>query len=529
MKQHSNPVEQLRYQSLLLDRTLTQDIHEDISLPDYQPEIKRLLRITATVQPPTRYIGGGNIEFSGNVDFNILYAGEDGALYCFPASADYMLRTLADGENALSYLSDDALTCYAAIEPDMVSGRVGGPRKLSVRCRMRARVRAWGMTQTEETWNGTLSGTPQRLRHEQSVIRVLSGSSAPLHLVDEILPDRPDTDDMRIVTAEATILPEEITTATDRILCRGQTCLKLLLQNDTAADTDATPARPTVLTRKIPFSTDIPVSGLRSDSEATVSGSCTELNLILEDGRIRCEAEIMLEGRAQQSDILSYTADLCCIGQHSEVEQIPTTVYRPLRCINANFSQNETLSAKESSLPTAGLADAAATVLPESVKISYEGKSVVVAGSCRYSLVYCSEGEPSAREIELPFRYAFDWNRPPQCQDDVDAEYSVSIVNVKARQDERDGRLNLDTELALSARLWERNSISPVGEITLGQPCTPPVGSRTIYYPLPSETLWDVAKRYCSSVERLSSVNRLQNALRADQPGSLGNARIVVI
>ena len=73
MEQHTTPTESLQYQNLLLDRILTQDITQELSLPDYQPEIKRLLRVNATIQPPTRYIGGGNIEFSGNVDFTVLY------------------------------------------------------------------------------------------------------------------------------------------------------------------------------------------------------------------------------------------------------------------------------------------------------------------------------------------------------------------------------------------------------------------------------------------------------------------------
>ena len=80
MEQRPTPAESLQYQDLLLSRVLTQDITREISLPDYQPEIKRLLRVSATTQPPTRYIGGGNIEFSGNIDFSILYAAEDGAL-----------------------------------------------------------------------------------------------------------------------------------------------------------------------------------------------------------------------------------------------------------------------------------------------------------------------------------------------------------------------------------------------------------------------------------------------------------------
>ncbi|MBQ7338761.1 MAG: hypothetical protein IJW40_09960 [Clostridia bacterium] len=534
MEIRPNTTETLRYQDLLIDRTLAQDITQELSLPDYQPEIKRLLRVSATVQPPTRYIGGGNIEFSGNVDFNILYAGEDGALYCFPTSADYTLRTAADGENTLSYLPDENMTCYALIEPDLVNGRVAGPRKLTVRCRMRAHVRAWGGSSPEEIWTGKLCGTPQRLRTELTVARVLNGTGAPLQVSDEILLERAsESDDTRIVTAEACVLPEEITTAADRVSCRGQLCLKLLLQRDVReSDAETTePMLPTVISRKIPFTADIPVEGLLPGGEAVVQGSCTELNLILEDGKILCEAELLLDARTQHRESLSYTADLCCIGQHTTVETSAEHACRPVRCINTNFSQNETLAAKETSLPTAArLADVHGTVLPDSIALTSEGSRCVVSGTCRYSLIYLSDGELASRELELPFRYTLDMGQTPAGGESAIAyDHSVRIVNCKARLDERDGRLNIDAELCLSLRLWENVTFYPVATVKVDAPCQTPVGSRTIYYPLPGETLWSVAKRYCSSVEQLSTKNHLPAAIRADDPASLGGAHIVVI
>ena len=43
----------LRLQLPLCDKTVTSEVAGDFSLPDYQPEIKRLLRVSATVQPPS--------------------------------------------------------------------------------------------------------------------------------------------------------------------------------------------------------------------------------------------------------------------------------------------------------------------------------------------------------------------------------------------------------------------------------------------------------------------------------------------
>ena len=70
-------------------RTLTTDLSGDFSLPDYQPEIKRLLRIIASPSPPERYVSGGNMDLDGALDYFVLYMGNDAKLYCAPLSSDY--------------------------------------------------------------------------------------------------------------------------------------------------------------------------------------------------------------------------------------------------------------------------------------------------------------------------------------------------------------------------------------------------------------------------------------------------------
>ena len=533
MEQHTTPTESLQYQNLLLDRILTQDITQELSLPDYQPEIKRLLRVNATIQPPTRYIGGGNIEFSGNVDFTVLYAGEDGALYCFPFTSEYVLHTTADAESPLSYFPDNTLCCYATPEAESAGGRVLGPRKLNVRCRIRAHVHAWANCSTEEAWSGTLHGIPQRLREEVSCAKMLHGNAAPATVHDEILLERDLAgEDTRIVTADATLLPEEVTPTSDRVNCRGQLCLKLLLQRDPTPGEDAdhaTAPPPVILTRKLPFTAEIPVTGLLPGGEAVVQGSCTELHLTLEDGKLLCDATIALEARTQHKETLSYTRDLCCIGQQSTVELQNSHVPSPIRCINTNLSQSELLTAQEFGAPAgATVIDVWAGVQPETVTITTEGNRCIITGSCHYHLLYRNDAEFSTREIERPFRCSVDMGQNRFTSAAPGHDCTVQVIHAKARADEREGRVSIDTELSIAMRLWEYQSISPVSTVTLGKECTVPTAQRTIYYPAPNENVWSVAKRYCSSVDALCRKNHLPD-IRADHPDSLGGAHILVI
>ena len=64
-------------QTVCADITVAEEIGRDFVLPDYQPEIRKVLRVTPSVRPPSRFLGTDEAEFSGNVDYYVVYAGAD--------------------------------------------------------------------------------------------------------------------------------------------------------------------------------------------------------------------------------------------------------------------------------------------------------------------------------------------------------------------------------------------------------------------------------------------------------------------
>ena len=57
------------------EKTVTTELSGDFTLPDYQPEIKRLLKVSAEVLPPQKYVGDSEGEISGGIDYYVLYTG----------------------------------------------------------------------------------------------------------------------------------------------------------------------------------------------------------------------------------------------------------------------------------------------------------------------------------------------------------------------------------------------------------------------------------------------------------------------
>ena len=79
-------------------RELSAEVAGDFTLPDYQPEIKRLLRIGVNLLPPNPFAGSSGAELTGSMDYYVLYVGQDGGVYCAPLSAEYRLETKGEPE-----------------------------------------------------------------------------------------------------------------------------------------------------------------------------------------------------------------------------------------------------------------------------------------------------------------------------------------------------------------------------------------------------------------------------------------------
>ena len=115
-----------KLQSEYLSRTMTTDLATEFVLPDYQPEIKRLLRVRAIPLPPDQYLGGSTAEFSGTVEFQVLYAAEDSSLWCVTRREDYRLSCPFDVNDEFDL--SEGFVCDVKTDVEGVSGRVLAPR-----------------------------------------------------------------------------------------------------------------------------------------------------------------------------------------------------------------------------------------------------------------------------------------------------------------------------------------------------------------------------------------------------------------
>ena len=71
----------------------------EYTLPDYFPDIKRILHVFSDVRKTGMYVSDDKIEYEGCVNCSVLYRGEDKSLQCAEFKAEFSDRIQIKGEN----------------------------------------------------------------------------------------------------------------------------------------------------------------------------------------------------------------------------------------------------------------------------------------------------------------------------------------------------------------------------------------------------------------------------------------------
>ena len=116
------------------DLTLACEAGGEYTMPDYYPEVRRIVSYTAEALPDTKFLSGDTLEAGGTLAFTVTYIGEDGAIVALPYATEYSGKIQLPSE-----VRGAGEICIDA-ECEDVQCRVLAPRRISIRGRVRQRI-----------------------------------------------------------------------------------------------------------------------------------------------------------------------------------------------------------------------------------------------------------------------------------------------------------------------------------------------------------------------------------------------------
>jgi len=463
----------------LCNRIITAEMSNDYTLPDYQPEIRRVLGVKEHIQSTAKYISGDMAEINGNVDYTVIYVGADGELYSAPLSAEYSASA-----PVASVSGCEPCATLANVSAESVTARVTAPRKLTVRCRLNCHVRAYGRTTLSEAISGEVSdpSSIQRLTKEGLYLSVASGMSELVEVSDSADAD----DDCRAVSADACVCINDSVCEGSRVAVKGEVLIKLVCAGESDGDYYT-------LTRRLPFSQYIELEGsVDPSASARAKGYVDTVSVSLEEGKIIMGVSFFVGAEATSNKTFGYTADLYSTKRYCsckyEKRKMPTVI----KDLSEKLSVSEKVSFADMNLGGAPeIIDFIGRASVSSAK--WEDGRCVISGESRCGVICKHDGEISQNEVTIPFSYDFECAEVSEIQRE-DCDVSVCVTSMEAKADGES--VEVACELALCGTVLGYGEIECVSEAVMGENIERGGSDIVICYPSSGESSWDVAKKY---------------------------------
>ncbi len=474
-----------------MEKVLPIETNTEITLPDYRSEISRLLWVRPRVMPPASFIGGGKADFSGACFYDILYVGPDGCLYGETREDSYAFSLPMEKEGA---------EIFANVTPESLVSRVLGPRKLSLRCRMRADVKGYAKEDlsVKTTGEGERGNEILYLSDFAESGEMLPAGRESFEVSDVISTECEG--DLRLISTHGDVFLEDVSAGMGAAHCRGEAIFHLLLSPEGEKD-----AEPYPIVQKVRFENDVPVEDMTPDSRVTASGCLSDIRAEIEEGKILLGGRVTLSARGERERPVALVQDIFLPGMTADRRYREEKIWRAGACCNQTFSvSGDTPYKKAGVTKNARILDSFAEAQVRE-QTAEDGKTVLAGDIVCH--VLCDEGgEYSVAEIRFPFRCETkgEFER-------VNATAEVPLCRVSAGHD----GLRADAEVQLSLVSTTPTPVRVLREATF-TPAEPRSRSDIeICYPAPGDTLWSVSCRYGLSPETLAGAN----GISAEAPG----------
>lgn len=477
------------------------DSTAEYTLPDYLPEMRKVLSVRTEVIPSGQYIGQSRAEFAGTCNHRVLYLDAEGKVWCACVTSDFELAVSLAGADPAT------LKCRAYHTVESNSYRLSGPRRISVRAVVASRVQLF--VPSENLPDSDFAGEGcVRLQKNTEGRCVYPFSSERVHFSATVKTE--NAGELRVLCAEGAAIISELRCEGEDVFCTGELYGKALLAGEDGA--------PFPVCAKIPFEEKwqglLPCEGLSLSACAFVTDIEASLSPDADGGAlVTFDIGVVFDGVGEKNEPIGAVCDLFSETLPTEVSYVELSLRRGLGAMMANFSLDAGESAEACDVKGAFSA-ADASVSARLTGFSFAQDRITAEGEAQVQMlvsVPCEEGEDMVTWQIASFKapIKMELSMPNPLPSDAKIEGELAVIHAKGRVD-RD-RLYCDFEVSLCVRATCEESMQMVNAYTAD--AAHPFEERSCEiiaaYLKEGDTLWSIAKRYHASPEQIVSTNDL--------------------
>lgn len=480
---------------LIYEGSMEQAVDSDLTLPDYCPDIQRILKCCITPQVTGVQPAGGRITVDGNIVIRLIYVCEQGRLHCYEQSHPFSrFVEIAD--------MPQEVCAKVQAKTEYVNCRAVSQRRADIHASVTLMVRATSPCNDELI--DQAEGCGVQLRRCSVPVSTVKCCTQRNFTVSEVL-ELSDTQPQiaQIISTTSCIKVRELKVIPNKILLKGELEVRTLYCSDENGGTAEK------MTSTIPISQILEAEGIDEQCSNDVRLETTCLEVV---PRGNSEGDMRL---------LDITARICahiCAYVDSEAPMV-TDAYSTAYELNADrkivrlmrltavFTDTSLCKGKlEIPGGASGVVDLwcggiTASSAPRDGQLSVTGTATVCM------LVTDSGGEIQYLERQMDYEYL---RRLDSTDGNIQCDPSVTVSAMDYVMGS-EGRLDVRLELTVTASVFEMVEKKVITDLTLLEehPKEQKAAALTIYYCDAGENIWDIAVRYNTTVQAIMGENQL--------------------
>lgn len=487
--------------TLLYHGTQHSELSGEFTFPDYLPDIRRVLRVTAAPQITGKYMNGERLELEGEIGMTLLYFSEESTVCAFTAALPFSQSIAISG-------LDETAIITARLNTDSTACRLTGPRKCILRTKPTLYVRAAAQKDiTPDTTALPAEEAAKLCTHMQQLpaADILCASRADLRYAEDL----PVSDGCIVTVLSCEIIPSvrECRCITGGIVCKGEFAIAALcaVQEEQGITYRS-------LSRRVPFSETVDEPDVtelyRCEPDLTITAVTPT---VTEEGRnlgidFACDFALLCSLDVR----VPIVADALLPSYDVRVQGDAHPVFRPLKTVNGAMSASGTLKFDPQDAPQT-VTDARLTAVFD--RWECKDERLHLDGTLELSLICaCDGGKYLPLTQTIPIHWDTDAASLPDSASLL-VQTDCRIAGQNTRIDAAANAIICDAELSIFLSLAAKEIHQLPRALTL-PPDTkphPPIKEPLIFcYPEKGESLWDIAKRYRIPPQTISRANGME-------------------
>ena len=481
-----------------IKENITEWIEEDIILPDTKPDAIKIVTVNVNSYVTNTEILNDSVKIIGRLNYFIIYKADD---------SEMGIRGVLHSSNYTKIVNIKGIdsSMLVTVEPIVknVIYSLPNERKISVKTEVIFRVKGNKLESVPFIENfKNLDGLQTKVK-EDTFNNILETKCETITSREDIMLADENSDFGEILKVSTKIVNEEYKQSYNKLLVKGDIKVRILYLSEKNIN------EVKIAEVLVPFTSMVEFSNIKDNSLFDIRYSIKDFNIkantdITSNKTVSVDYQILLCATMYEKDKISFVEDFYSDKNELEYETKETRVVKS-KDINEKYieikSSAENVISKDF------------TLIDYDTDLGYliikdDDKDLILEGNIKINLLSenlnTSDIEskiidiPVSEKIEIPIEIS---------NGKRNSEIKIESVSI----DQNSRNLNIKINLKVLTEIENIIDTKYIEEINIGEINENDLESMSIYIVKPNDTLWSIAKKYKTTVEKIAAVNNIEN------------------